>query len=437
MNAQERALLDTIRDCPDEDGPRLVYADWLDEAGECARAEFIRIQCNRAALDAYHVSQPTLARRERRLVQDHAADWVGLAFALFAPYHPPPDEPPFDPLDPAATRELTPQPRWNFRRGFAWAEVSPSQFLTHADMLLDAAPLVQLHIGPDTYKEMMQRFREPTGLRPRRIVFEELLNAPKLAQGCVGLTLVEESDWDQYTQYGQMLRLSTLHGRGEGASRTHLRELAHVPGLSRLSELSLNWMNLGDLEIRELALSPWLKRLQTLDLRGNRFGPDGVATLMASLTETRLRELDLSDNQIGDQGVHHLARWPGLSGLRVLRLEGCSIGPYGAAALATSPYLRQVTQLSLQRNHIRGAGVAALLDPRGAEWLAGLARLDLCGNRIGSLGAQHLTTASAFLPNLRRLYLSQDRDDLADLPLRWLTEAYGGRLKLDWFEPPY
>jgi uncharacterized protein (TIGR02996 family) len=36
---------------PDDDGPRLVYADRLDELGQAARAEFIRVQCRIADLD--------------------------------------------------------------------------------------------------------------------------------------------------------------------------------------------------------------------------------------------------------------------------------------------------------------------------------------------------------------------------------------------------
>src|SRR5262245_28444157 len=52
------ALLAAILAHPDEDTPRLVYADWLDEqAAErsepvpCPRAEFIRVQCELAQLD--------------------------------------------------------------------------------------------------------------------------------------------------------------------------------------------------------------------------------------------------------------------------------------------------------------------------------------------------------------------------------------------------
>jgi uncharacterized protein (TIGR02996 family) len=47
----EAAFLDDILDHPDDDTPRLVYADWLSDRGERddeARAEFIRIQCRQA-----------------------------------------------------------------------------------------------------------------------------------------------------------------------------------------------------------------------------------------------------------------------------------------------------------------------------------------------------------------------------------------------------
>jgi uncharacterized protein (TIGR02996 family) len=39
------ALLAAILANPDDDTPRLVYADWLQERGDEERAEFIRIQC--------------------------------------------------------------------------------------------------------------------------------------------------------------------------------------------------------------------------------------------------------------------------------------------------------------------------------------------------------------------------------------------------------
>jgi uncharacterized protein (TIGR02996 family) len=60
------ALLAAIREAPDDDAPRLVYADWLDEHGQPERAEFIRVQCELARSEL-----PALRRREAELLIAH------------------------------------------------------------------------------------------------------------------------------------------------------------------------------------------------------------------------------------------------------------------------------------------------------------------------------------------------------------------------------
>jgi uncharacterized protein (TIGR02996 family) len=45
MHPEADALLDAIFDHPDDDTPRLVYADWLQEHGQEDYAQFIRLQC--------------------------------------------------------------------------------------------------------------------------------------------------------------------------------------------------------------------------------------------------------------------------------------------------------------------------------------------------------------------------------------------------------
>jgi uncharacterized protein (TIGR02996 family) len=46
--AEHPGFLRDIIERPDDDTPRLVYADWLQDHGETARAEFIRLQCGLA-----------------------------------------------------------------------------------------------------------------------------------------------------------------------------------------------------------------------------------------------------------------------------------------------------------------------------------------------------------------------------------------------------
>ncbi|QJW96833.1 TIGR02996 domain-containing protein [Frigoriglobus tundricola] len=46
--ADQKQLLRAVQDNPDEDTPRLMYADWLEEHDDPARAEFVRVQCRLA-----------------------------------------------------------------------------------------------------------------------------------------------------------------------------------------------------------------------------------------------------------------------------------------------------------------------------------------------------------------------------------------------------
>lgn len=47
------AILTAIRETPDDDTPRLVFADWLEEHGEPERAELIRAQIERARIGGW------------------------------------------------------------------------------------------------------------------------------------------------------------------------------------------------------------------------------------------------------------------------------------------------------------------------------------------------------------------------------------------------
>src|SRR5262249_51734963 len=50
MSREAEGFLQAILAAPEDDTPRLVYADWLEERGD-PRGEFIRIQCELAAMN--------------------------------------------------------------------------------------------------------------------------------------------------------------------------------------------------------------------------------------------------------------------------------------------------------------------------------------------------------------------------------------------------
>lgn len=75
MTDDELALLRTIREYPDADLPRLVYADWLEEHGDADRAEFIRLQIERHARAAGDPAARGIGPREYQLLLAHEREW--------------------------------------------------------------------------------------------------------------------------------------------------------------------------------------------------------------------------------------------------------------------------------------------------------------------------------------------------------------------------
>ncbi len=65
-------FLAAIRAAPDDDAPRLIYADWLDEHGEPERAELIRVQCELARRESAE-----LRKREAELLAEHRVAFAG------------------------------------------------------------------------------------------------------------------------------------------------------------------------------------------------------------------------------------------------------------------------------------------------------------------------------------------------------------------------
>jgi uncharacterized protein (TIGR02996 family) len=84
MNTGE-ALLHACLDNPDDDTPRLVYADWLQENGDPDRAEFIRLQLE-IARHRYTGDIPNgVEARALELCTTHEAEWSMLTASMRDP----------------------------------------------------------------------------------------------------------------------------------------------------------------------------------------------------------------------------------------------------------------------------------------------------------------------------------------------------------------
>src|SRR5262249_44868579 len=262
------------------DAPRLVYADWLEEHGDAARAEFIRVQCELARLDDGDDRRWELEARERWLLWHHGKRWAG-------------------PL-----RRLG--KRWQVRRGFVeGGTVGAAEFLGWADELFRLAPI-----------------RHARLLRVRDTL-------PRLAR-CRHLARVRGLDlrhqdfspetFDALARSRHLTGLTSLNLRGTLMCNTAgMRQLAGYESLAGLTSLDLSQRRPGRPErphawadnderfciqpggIQALSDSPHLQRLTALNLSGYDvgFSRRAVEALAGSALLGRLTELDLSRTHLG------------------------------------------------------------------------------------------------------------------------------------------
>jgi uncharacterized protein (TIGR02996 family) len=217
-------FLRAILDHPEEDGPRLVYADWLDEQGD-PRGEFIQVQCQRARLRLNDRRRSALLKRERELLWAYGIGWV---------------------------EEV---PDWarsgcHFDRGFVqWVRASAGDFTERAEELFRAAPI--------TEATLRQPIPDAAALFAR----------PELARLRV---LKIDPDNDRWP-----IKI--------GPAETAL--LAASPYLASLRKLDLEGNAIGDAGALAVARSPYLAGLELVDARDNHLGPAGRAALRAQFAD--------------------------------------------------------------------------------------------------------------------------------------------------------
>ncbi len=123
MLDQRAQLVAAIRETPEDDAPRLVLADWFEERGDeasTARAEFIRVQIERARLPPDDLQQSALHARELRLLKRYATEWCKSHFGF---------------------------KKVRFRRGFIeYVHLHLQHFLHHRRQLFDLEPIRDIRL---------------------------------------------------------------------------------------------------------------------------------------------------------------------------------------------------------------------------------------------------------------------------------------------------
>jgi uncharacterized protein (TIGR02996 family) len=387
-----RAFLADIIAHPDDDGPRLIYADWCEDNGQPDRAEFIRLQIEQARLPSHLRQHHPSRRRAEELLARHRSEWVG------------------------EVEELAEAGR--FVRGFLESvTVSAKVFASNAARLFELAPVrtVRLlrfkevlarlvrcpHLERLTGLDLHSSFLDDTTLETllrsphlRRLQDLELSNNDLTTRGLSSLAVSARLDHLTRLEFG----LNLAHGE---AGRVLAQ--AHLPALR---ELSLRSNALRDGGIEELIGSALLQQLAALDLSWCFLGPATLASLARVPPPPGLRRLDLSSNELGEDGLIRWIQAGMMAGLTELELGHTGAGDAGARALARSPAVRRLEVLGLGVDRIGLPGLEAILT---SPYLESLQYLDLSGNPID----EPTLRAVARLPLPPRLVIL----DLHDTPL--------------------
>ena len=393
--SQGETLLCEVCEYPEEDAPRLVYADWLDEHGQAERAAYIRLKVEQERVPPY----------EPRWFELDAAAWKIN-------------------LDLAWDKNLRRWPglRWpplEHRRGLpARIEAnSVADLLAGAGELFASYPIEEVTFRAVEDPAALAASPWLTRLRSLQLHLRQLEadvcrvlgDSPHLTN----LTRLQfpfgRLDDDAATALAASPLLDRLkvlelyhYGFPPFPGDPVARALAGVARPLRLEELNLSRSELGDGSVEELARSGVLATVTKLNLENNRrLGSPGVQGLLRSPHLTRLTELKLSYTDLRTRDMVELAARPNLGTLRALHLGYNGLGPMAARVLAGSPHLAGLKLLDLEHNPLTDKGAAALAE---SPHLTNLVVLDLSEAKIGDAGGRSLLAAPG-LQNLRRLNL--------------------------------
>ncbi|MBM3981374.1 MAG: TIGR02996 domain-containing protein [Planctomycetes bacterium] len=435
------ALLAAILANPDEDTPRLMYADWLDEHGDPARAEFVRVQCELARLEDAEADLPesfgtscagggqpwpvcwlphytedrlALLNKQSELLNAHSDEWrKGL------PKY----------ADNSHTNSAL-----RFRRGFVGhVMVSLGPLVKGAAALWKNHPVESIRLErPGGEARLKLSKCKPLAavrkLELRENGYERDLLVP--FANCEYLSNVRKLD----------LGYAELGGSAVAAlEAARMRPLDFHLGVFALTEGAFTALLHSPFVLRLRRFRPYrlpewgpaviasahLPDLRLLDLSSNRAGDAGVRALTKSNWLNQLVTLDLSYSNLTDEACDTLAAWPGLASIRSLNLgDNHEITGRGVAALLKSKHLKPI-HLGLRWTACGDAGAKAL-----AKWpgLANLIDLDLSYAQVADAGVLAFAGSSRWR-DIRYLKLSGSAkiDEAASAKLR---ARVGGR-KID------
>lgn len=332
MNEREE-FLEAIRRRPEDDAPRLLFADWLEERGD-ALGEFIRVECALAAMPAGDPQRDVLERRDRDLT-------AGFSNEILAE------------LRTAGLKEV------RFRRGFAdRMHIVGTRFVDLWRPIARLAPLLRALM----LRGIPAREGGRTCERLMSMPCFAALRALDLSDNAIELPAIEA-----LVGAPRFAQVETLHLSGASLGGSCIRALLKSSHLGALRTLHLSRCGLSVVDAQAIGTCRGLISLESLALDGNAIGDEGFAAVAASKTLGAMKSLSVAGNGIGAPGLTSFANVSAMTGLTALNLSNNPIGDDGAAMLASSSSCGRLRKLEVSGCGVSSQGMEAL---RRSPWLA-------------------------------------------------------------------
>jgi uncharacterized protein (TIGR02996 family) len=383
------ALLASILASPDDDLPRLVYADWLDENGDPARAEFIRTQIELANLPDHDPRYRQLEDREHELLSEHEAGWISDL--------------------PSRVHE------WEWRRGFVDEVAGDSWQLTQLSGDISTThPVGRVRcIGPragygvhpldwldSPWPKELRRFAV-TNADFHSDVLAVFLNAAE-PQHMVELeyvycgSLPELAGLFQFNCLKQQLRTLRAGGRptnpvpAQWYGDVDTADLCRALRESPLAHLTCFDAGITSDGLRHLLAAPFAGRLKHLDISDNPIAPDAYRAFEQCHPNMRLDKLDVSGTPLAGISLEPLLAARSLEALTKLEMNGCGSARRNMEVLSRSAFWNQATELRAHSGTIPASTLEPLCQSAGPP---GLRLLDLADNYLRTEGVRMLCEA--------------------------------------------
>jgi uncharacterized protein (TIGR02996 family) len=438
-------LLAAICKNPDDDLPRAAYADWLDENGPSARADFIRIQLALSQMPRWDERRPALENREHRLLTMHESTWCH-----------------------GVDRTCD---DWSFSRGFLdwvsgpWEEIE--SLFQLGEPLTSASILVNHQDDLLKQTEFLHRLKLVTWRRDDSIRLTHLINS-LIESPTSAIRSLVLSYRPELSKLARLLARipwrNQLESLAFGGRSYSMFDWGHAAGetidaialTQVLAGAPLKWLSAHDCGLTADGvarfLNAWSGTLTDFNISNNHLEPQTVSAFQNS--RARLRKLDVSGTVLANSGMAPLLQTACLRELRQLDANGVGNARDNLAGIADSPFWTQAEWLSLHHgtiparhfeplvlgpgppalrnlflggNYLRSEGVRMLCD---AAWSGSLVSLDLSDNYLENDALDAIAGCGKFT-RLRSLYLGgnnireddPDESQITDTGVRALTRS--------------